>query len=293
MPPSLSGGVLNSIVYDYGTSAAPAHVDLTQVIGSRDGEIGGLLRTRGINAVTNTSAFEGNGPLVEVAARVEAIARTLLTTVNESYRGPDRDGDYIPPAGDLDPTAGDLYGNTPGVYGLFDFQQSGATPPAKDVNGNGAPDDLTSPTLGIDNYASRLTIAFTDPRQVAAALDESGVTVGPLVFNPGDGRNMENLSSLRTATHLFTAGNFSLNATFDESYNEAVTKVGAFGAAAFNNERMAESQVNAVQSRRDELSSVSLDEEFTRLIQSQRAFQASARLLKIADELLSQVVQLI
>jgi flagellar hook-associated protein 1 FlgK len=54
---------------------------------------------------------------------------------------------------------------------------------------------------------------------------------------------------------------------------------------------------NAMQSsaanKRDEFSAVSLDEEFANLIKYQKAFQASARMIKTAGELLDQIVSLI
>ena len=45
--------------------------------------------------------------------------------------------------------------------------------------------------------------------------------------------------------------------------------------------------------RRDEVSGVSLDEEFTSLIRFQQAYQASAKMIKVADELLQQIANLI
>ena len=43
-PPSLSGGILSSIVYDYDAGAGSSHFDLTQVIKSGGGSVGGLLQ---------------------------------------------------------------------------------------------------------------------------------------------------------------------------------------------------------------------------------------------------------
>jgi flagellar hook-associated protein 1 FlgK len=59
------------------------------------------------------------------------------------------------------------------------------------------------------------------------------------------------------------------------------------------NARVAEQNFNAASNRRDEVSAVSLDEEFANLIKYQKAFQASARMIKTAGELLDQIVSLI
>ena len=49
----------------------------------------------------------------------------------------------------------------------------------------------------------------------------------------------------------------------------------------------------AAQNQRDEVSGVSLDEEFTNLIKYQQAYQAAARLIKVADALMQEVVSVI
>lgn len=288
LPPSLEGGVLSYIVYDYDPGAGTEHLDLTQVLADGEGSVGGLLAMRGYADVTNTSAFEATGTLVQVASRVEAIARALLTDVNALYLGPDRDAGT---AGHQS-SAGDLDGNNPDVFGLFDFEFTGV----QDADGDGLPTvaDLNAPAIGIDSFAARLTVAFTDPRRLAAALDASAGPPAAAVYNPGDGRNMEALAALQfDDTISFSMGSFSLTGTFDAAYNESVVYVGAEAARAIQNTAVAEDQLATVSNRRDQVSAVSLDEEFTKLISGQRAFEASARMVRVADELLQVIVGLI
>jgi flagellar hook-associated protein FlgK len=175
LPPSLSGETLNYVVYDYGTSGAPSHVDLTQVIKAGSGSLGGILQMRGYAAVTNTSSFQADGMLVAIASRVEALTRSLLVDVNRTYLG------------DTPGNAGDLNGNSPGAFGLFDFTSTGV----KD-DGDGIPEysDLTNPALSIDNFSSILRLGVTDPAEFAAARDLDP-TVGTTLFQPGDGRNAQ------------------------------------------------------------------------------------------------------
>jgi flagellar hook-associated protein 1 FlgK len=277
LPPSLSGETLNYVVYDYGTSGAPSHVDLTQVIKAGSGSLGGILQMRGYAAVTNTSSFQADGMLVAIASRVEALTRSLLVDVNRTYLG------------DTPGNAGDLNGNSPGAFGLFDFTSTGV----KD-DGDGIPEysDLTNPALSIDNFSSILRLGVTDPAEFAAARDLDP-TVGTTLFQPGDGRNAQALARLRSSNLTFSVGAFSFRGTFDELYNSTVSYVGNAKNSAEINARVAEQNFNAASNRRDEVSAVSLDEEFANLIKYQKAFQASARMIKTAGELLDQIVSLI
>ncbi|RME58160.1 MAG: flagellar hook-associated protein FlgK, partial [Candidatus Dadabacteria bacterium] len=280
LPPSLEGGVLRYIVFDYGSSGSSAHVDLTQTLKDGSGTIAGLLQVRGYNDPSNTSAFDADGPLVEIASRLEAITRELLTTFNQTYLGPDRDSGT---AGHQ-PSSGDLDGNSPSVYGFFTFDYSGT----KDADSNGLPDDLDN--LNIDNFSSILDLTSTDPRDIAAALDLSGGPPNAASFAEGDGRNLTALSALQDTSLSFSAGSYSFTGTFNEVYNETVSKVGNLKSKADLDAKLAEDHLTTTQNRRDAFSGVSLDEEFSRLIQFQRVFEANARVIRTAADLLQQIV---
>jgi flagellar hook-associated protein 1 FlgK len=277
VPPSLSGEALNYVVYDYGPSGSPSHIDLTQVIKAGSGSLGAILQLRGYAAVTNTSAFQADGILVGIASRVEALTRSMLVDMNRTYLG------------DTPGNAGDLNGNSPGPFGLFDFTSSGV----KD-DGDGIPEysDLTNPALGIDNFSSILTFAVTNPSNLAAArdIDPNPATV---LFQSGDGRNAQALAQMSNRTLTFSVGPFSFTGTFDELYNASMAYVGNAKKNAETAVRVAEQSFNAAANRRDEVSGVSLDEEFANLVKYQKAFQASARMIKTAGDLLDQIVSLI
>jgi flagellar hook-associated protein 1 FlgK len=191
--------------------------------------------------------------------------------------------------GDTPGNAGDLNGNSPGPFGLFDFTSSGV----KD-DGDGIPEysDLTNPALGIDNFSSILTFAVTNPSNLAAArdIDPNPATV---LFQSGDGRNAQALAQMSNRTLTFSVGPFSFTGTFDELYNASMAYVGNAKKNAETAVRVAEQSFNAAANRRDEVSGVSLDEEFANLVKYQKAFQASARMIKTAGDLLDQIVSLI
>ncbi|MBX7137154.1 MAG: flagellar hook-associated protein FlgK [Oligoflexia bacterium] len=285
-PPSLAGGLLNYIVYDYDQSdSGAAHVDLTSIIGNGSGTLAGLLAVRGINDANNTSAFDGEGVLVGLASRVEAVARTFLVNINLAYLGPDRIA-----GGDYNPSSGDLDGNVPDPFGLFTVDLDAGDDLNTDGDERPELSDLTA--LGYDNFASRLNLTFTDPRRVAAARDLSGGALTP-IFAEGDGQNMEALAALKDQEYTFAVGSYSLRTTFSGAYNETVSSVGNSRARADLDAKVYGDNLVTSQNKRDEISAVNLDEEFTNLIKFQKSFQASARLIKTAGDLLDTIVSLI
>ena len=292
LPPSLAGGILSYVVYDYNTgSGAPSQIDLTKTLQSGSGTIAGYLQMRGYADPSNTDCFQADGVIVEMASRVEAIARALLTSVNQTYLGPDRDGSTTY----HDPSSGDLDGNTPDVFGLFDFEYSGTKDRGLIPDGLPTTTDLADlvATGGVQNFASIIKLNFSDPRRLAAARDASAGPPAAAIYASGDGRNLEALAALSTTTMSLQAGSFSLNATLGEGYNQTVGYVGNLKAASDVAVSVSADNYTTAADRRDQVSGVSLDEEFSGLIQFQKAYEASARMVRIADELLRQIVELI
>lgn len=283
LPPSLSGKVLSYVTYDYSGGAGTGDFDLSQVIQQGEGTLGALLKIRGYNDPANTSAFEADGPLVEVASRIEGITRSLLTDFNTTYLGADEN----PGTAVWDPSSIDLNGAAPtSPYGFFDFQFAGT----KDADGNGLPDDLAG--LGIDNFSSLLQLTSTDPRKIAAARDQNAAA-GAVTFVTGDGSNAQALANLKTSTLTFSAGSYTLTGTYDDVYNELIQHVSGAVSSMSNRAALDKANLATAESQRDQVSSVSLDEEFTQLITHQQAYQASAKLIKTADDLLSIVISLL
>ena len=284
LPPSLEGRTLSYVVFNYGTEATPSHLDVTRSIKNGRGTLGGILQLRGHADPTNTSAFEADGELVAMAAQVEAITRTLLTDVNEVYLGPDEDSTT---AGHQS-SAGDLNGISPDVFGLFDFTYSGV----KDADGDGIPSMADLTATGFDSFSSRLKVAFTDPERFAAARDND-TTEGVVEFPRGDSQNAVALADTKNFRFSFSVGSFAMLGTMDELYSSTVNYVGSVKSRAETSVAVAEATQVSAQAKRDEISGVSLDEEFANLIKYQKAFQASARIIKTASDMLDQLVALI
>lgn len=308
LPPSLGGGLLSYIVYDYDTGAGNAHIDFTQALSQQGGTIGGLLKVRGYNDPTNTTAFQADGHLVEIASRIESIARMLLggdatnPGVNYTYLGPDLDNTAL---NGHQATSGDLgNGAIPPTYtqtlpyGLFTVQYdpNNFTATGLDVDGDGLPDDLGfiegNSSYGIKNFSSILKMNFTNPRQLAAAWD-LGAASGSGNYSPGDARNIKAIADLRDTVMSFSVGNHTFTGTLGEAYNATVTEVSNRKTRADVQNTVATQNLLTVQGRRDEVSGVSLDEEFANLIKFQKAFEASARMIKVAQDILDQIVNLL
>ena len=243
--------------------------------------MGGLLAVRGTPGATDTSSFDADGSIVELAAQVEAIAQDLLTRFNTEYRGPDEDS----VTANLQPSSFDLDGNSPGVFGLFSY--TGAVD-----NGDGIATAADLTASGRPNFASVISFAVTQPRELAAArdLDPADATTS---FAPGDSANIDAMLALRTVNVAYSLGVFSANTTIEQVYQNAVATAGGSASRANNDVKLVQAQEQQVQELFNGTSAVSLDEEFASLISYQRAFEAAARLVRVGDELMTQVLGLL
>lgn len=104
---------------------------------------------------------------------------------------------------------------------------------------------------------------------------------------PGDNRNALAIANLQNV-HLMNGG----HTTVDDFYNSIVSDVGV--SSARNREALGQQQgiLTQLNKVRDQVSGVSIDEETTNLMQFQHAFDASARVIKIADDMMDTVLKL-
>ncbi len=294
-PYLLDGSAMSFVVYDYDSGVGSSHLNLTDFVSDGGGVIGGLLKVRGSASAGDVGAFSADGPLVEMAARVESVTRILLTTFNETYRGPDIDAGT---AG-LQPSARDLDGNIPAVFGFFDFTGSSDA----DADGIAEATDLNTIIYGNGGTGTEVSLSrlleltSSDPREVAAGrIDAVGETI-----SEGDADNLAALSDLQTTEFTFagTIGNGANQAfldrttTFNSFYNETVGRVGNLKARSLIDYNVAQDNHLTAVTRREEVSGVSLDEEFTSLIRFQKAFEANARIIRIGEEMLDNIIALL
>ena len=119
------------------------------------------------------------------------------------------------------------------------------------------------------------------PEAIAAALN-----VLPLAL-PGDNRNALELANL--ADLPLAAG---ATQTFNEAYATLVGEVGVTTRRAESEAMMRSASITRIEAIRDGESGVSLDEEMSNLIQFQRAYQASARVMTTINTVLDTLMNL-
>lgn len=122
-------------------------------------------------------------------------------------------------------------------------------------------------------------VAIADPDRIAASATLAGL--------PGD--NVNALALARLADGAFAGLG---NTGFSEYYHGMVSSVGAMKRAAADGAAFDENLLTELTARRESLSGVSLDEEAANLIRYQRSYEAGARMIQVADELLQTVLSL-
>jgi flagellar hook-associated protein 1 FlgK len=124
-----------------------------------------------------------------------------------------------------------------------------------------------------------MKVALTHPDQIAGA--SSAATL------PGGNANLLALAKLQDKSVFALKG-----ATLQGFYGSFIAEVGVLSQQAKVNLSVQETAQERLNTLREEVQGVSLDEEMSRLIQFQRAYQASARMVTTADTLLETIIGL-
>ena len=123
---------------------------------------------------------------------------------------------------------------------------------------------------------------MADSRKIAAGLGRTG-----------DGNNALALADLQESlvfdsTSLVPGGSGAF--TFDEFYNAVVSTVGLQSFTAQAGARQQDGVLLQLRNRRDSISGVSIDEEMINLIKFQEAFNASARIINVVQEMFDTLI---
>jgi flagellar hook-associated protein 1 len=145
---------------------------------------------------------------------------------------------------------------------------------ARDLDGNAT----AGTPLFTGTSAATIAVAITDPRRIAAARSTA----------PGDNQNALALAALRDAGHAALGG-----ATFVGWLGGEQARIAGAAGDADAAARSAAFFAGELAMQRDAVSGVSLEEELARLVEVQHAFQASAKLVSVADELLDDLLQMV
>ncbi|NUP88838.1 MAG: flagellar hook-associated protein FlgK [Candidatus Sumerlaeia bacterium] len=150
-------------------------------------------------------------------------------------------------------------------------------------------DNLAGPPLAgdvvrVNSYTGASGSLTLDP---AVAGDLRALAAG-LSAEPGDNRNALALAGLESA--LAMGGG---TATFANFFEAALTRLGVRSRQVTSDLEAQTLVVDQVQTLVDSLGGVSLDEESVNLIQYERAFQASARVISAVDEMMQTIIAMV
>jgi len=161
---------------------------------------------------------------------------------------------------------------------------------AKEVN--------TAHVEGFDKSGKPGVLFFDMPDQVAGAAGTLGLN--KTVFNdvgriaagaksgaPGDNSVANVISSIQYRQVMDDG-----RSTLDDYYNTQVGEIGTVAQRAVKAQESQKNVMSQLNNIRESVSGVSLDEETTKMVEFQKAYEASARLIKVADELFDTILNL-
>ncbi len=151
---------------------------------------------------------------------------------------------------------------------------------------------------GFDKYGSKGVLFFEMPESTKGAAE--ALSLNKTIFNdvgrivsaakpgaPGDNAVANVISSLQYKQVMQDGV-----ATFDDFYNTQVGQVGTISQRAVKSQEAQKNVLSQLTNIRESISGVSLDEETTKMIEFQKTYDASARLIRTADEMFDTVLNL-
>ena len=136
-------------------------------------------------------------------------------------------------------------------------------------------------------------VALRDPRGFAAALASDEPAADDAPFSDfADNRNANRLGALQTTRLLLghATGSATPESTLGDAYSSMVSIIGSRSRSAQIGEQTQESLLKQAMATREGLSGVNLDEEAANLVRFQTAYQASARLMTVAQRLFDDLL---
>ena len=170
----------------------------------------------------------------------------------------------------------------PGVLSSLDALASGLETSINSVNQagtdlNGAPGGnfFVPPPAGGTGAALQMSVALTDPSQIAASLDGS----------TGDNSNLT--AMLNVQNQNIVGGETPLNA-----YSNLVFQIGNEVSTAQSEASGSQAQIQQIQNQIGSISGVNINEEAAKLIQYQQAYEAAAQVAGVINSLTATAINL-
>ena len=146
----------------------------------------------------------------------------------------------------------------------------------------------TAHAAGFDLSGTAGGTFFTGTDAATIGVNSALVTNPALIAASGNGQPGNAAAALAINTLRDTAVIGS--ATIDQAYSQLVTRIGSDSQEAQRSLDTSSLLASTLQSKRDSVSGVSLDEEMTNMVRFQRGYQASARALSAMDDMLDTLI---
>ncbi len=118
--------------------------------------------------------------------------------------------------------------------------------------------------------------------------DLNNIATGLSPNSPGDNRIAIAISKVQHEKILGDGSN-----TFEETYLQSVGSIGISTGKSKVNEEQSKGILAQAKSIKERISGVSLDEEATNMIKYQQSYEASAKMIRVADEMFDSVLQML
>lgn len=151
---------------------------------------------------------------------------------------------------------------------------------------------------GIDRYGKDGILFFEMPEtekgaaQVLKLNQTVSNDVGRIAAGAREGAPGDNTVSNIVAALQYRPVMDNNSSTLDDFYNTQVGQIGTIAQRAVKTQESQKNILSQLSNIRESISGVSLDEETTKMIEFQKAYDASARVIRTADEMLETVLAL-
>ena len=160
-----------------------------------------------------------------------------------------------------------------------------------DENGNPIQNASTGKITGI-NFFKDLDSKKNASQKIALSddilEDLNNISTGLAPNSPGDNRIAIAISKLQHEKILNDE-----TSTFEETYLKGVGKIGLATSKSKIDQEQAKGILTQAQSVKERLTGVSIDEEAANMVKYQHAYDASARMIRVADEMFDSVLEMV
>lgn len=247
-------------------------------------------------AISDPREVAAGGPVAVDAPLTNQGTGKVSDVDVRSIAGMDGSGDGVPDFAAIALTFGGTSVSVPAGYTIERLRQDSASG-AWVVDTAHPSGGATSYDPGSDSSGVRFRISVPGGYAFDFRLSGTPATGDTFDFAPGvagvaDNRNAVALGALQTTKVLSADANGRPTATFQSRYAQTVTTVGNKTREVQVNEAAQESLLEQAKTARDSVSGVNLDEEAANLVRYQLAYQASARVMTVAQRLFDELINI-